>query len=356
MSKRTTCQLAHTFDKSKHFVTSPRDPYMASEKLDGLRCLWIPASRGELVGNVPFANIQKTPQLVGRRSTGLWTRGWKPIFCPDWWIKNLPPFSCDGELWIGYGRFQDTCSVVRQYEAGASDRGEWSEVSFRIFDSPAVHQIFSDGIVDVGGKGDILIELRGAIGWLRERGWKDCCAGTFEQTYLSLLDNIEQNNNCVVLPQMILKSMDDKERLYDTILAKGGEGVIYRKARGFYIAERSHFILKEKPWYDAEGELVGWTSGKETDKGSKLLGMMGNLILDYNGKRLELSGFTDEERRLSEEAEYWAVKNPGTEAPSLYADCIKKFGIGSTITFKYRELSSDGIPKEARFDRVRFGK
>lgn len=354
MSKRTTCQLAKTFDSKKHCVTRLSDPYMASEKLDGLRCLWIPASRGELVKNVPFANIQKTPQLAERISTGLWTRGWKPIFAPDAWVKKLPPYSLDGELFIGYGRFQDTCSVVRQYEAGASNRGSWDDVKFMVFDSPTVHQIFNDGIIDVGGKGDIFITLNGATDWLKERGWADLCCGTFDSTYHTMLYKITNTHTCSVLPQVILKSEEDRHSLYERVLDAGGEGIIYRKAKAFYLNERSNYILKEKPWMDAEGTVIGYTTGKKTDKGSKLLGKMGNLILEIClemgvYKRLELSGFTEEERRLGGDSEEWAYENPGCVATS--AGGLVHFKQGQIITFKYRELSTDGIPKEARYYR-----
>ena len=44
--------------------------------------------------------------------------------------------------------------------------------------------------------------------------------------------------------------------------------------------------------------MVGFTSGRETTKGSRLLGKIGALIVDYQGKRLELSGLTDAEREF----------------------------------------------------------
>ena len=46
--------------------------------------------------------------------------------------------------------------------------------------------------------------------------------------------------------------------------------------------------------------MVGFTSGRETHKGSRLLGKIGALIVDYQGKRLELSGLTDAEREFAD--------------------------------------------------------
>jgi hypothetical protein len=74
------------------------------------------------------------------------------------------------------------------------------------------------------------------------------------------------------------------------------------------------------------------------------------MILDYKGKRLELSGFTDEERRFAtEEMTKFAYLCPGEEMASHFQG--KHFQVGDTIEFRYRELSDDGIPKEARFLR-----
>jgi hypothetical protein len=74
--------------------------------------------------------------------------------------------------------------------------------------------------------------------------------------------------------------------------------------------------------------------------------------VDYQGKRLELAGLTDAEREFSEpSARQWAANNPGIDAPSWVEG--KHFRLGQTVTLKYRELSDDGIPKEARYWRRR---
>ena len=97
---------------------------------------------------------------------------------------------------------------------------------------------------------------------------------------------------------------------------------------------------------------MGFTSGRETNKGSRLLGKIGALIVDYQGKRLELAGLTDAEREFADPmARDWAANNPGQDAPYWIEG--KRFRKGQTVTFKYRELSDDGIPKEARYWRRR---
>ena len=69
--------------------------------------------------------------------------------------------------------------------------------------------------------------------------------------------------------------------------------------------------------------------------------------MDYQGKRLELAGLTDAEREFADQmARDWATNNPGIDAPYWVEG--RQFKKGQTVTFKYRELSDDGIPKEAR--------
>jgi DNA ligase-1 len=79
-------------------------------------------------------------------------------------------------------------------------------------------------------------------------------------------------------------------------------------------------LLKVKTWQDAEGLVIGHEPGC-----GKYEGMMGSLIVRWGSVVFRLSGFTDAER-----LENW---------------------IGRTVTFKYRELTRDGVPKEARYWR-----
>ena len=137
------------------------------------------------------------------------------------------------------------------------------------------------------------------------------------------------------------------------------DGLIIRHPDKVWMPERVYSVLKVKPWDDAEGTVIGYITGRETDKGSKLLGMMGALILDFNGKRLELSGFTEDERKLvvcigssageNGDAKNWAIKHPEKECPD-WIEAVD-FPRGSVVTFKYRGLSNDGIPQEARYWR-----
>ena len=111
---------------------------------------------------------------------------------------------------------------------------------------------------------------------------------------------------------------DQVEAYLQRVLDQGGEGVVIRNPNAIWTPKRHRAILKYKPFQDAEARVVGFTSGRETNKGSRLLGKIGALIVDYQGKRLELAGLTDAEREFADPTgPHWAANNPGHRQPLL---------------------------------------
>jgi len=139
----------------------------------------------------------------------------------------------------------------------------------------------------------------------------------------------------------------------DGVMERGGEGVVIRNPKGLWTPKRVNDLLKYKPIDDDEGILTGFTCGRRTNKGSKHMGRIGALILDYNGKRLELSGLTDDEREFASEGDrHYANEHPGEDMPTDTQGAY--FVLGQRITFKFcGGLSDDGLPKSARYFRNR---
>ena len=320
--------------------------WMCSEKLDGTRAFWDGGiSKGILASEVPWANTYKDARLkVAPVSTGLWSRSGKVIHAPEWWTKYLPNFFIDGELWMGYGNFQSLRSEV------ASQDGDWRKVEYMVFGCPN-KSVLEPRKITV--RGDYKFEVRESDSFFGG-GVKLLAAPItwgFENE-IKFLKTIKQNNGVVnVIEQEEIPYQDTT--LFITgklisVLNNGGEGLIFRHQAMPWEACRSKFLLKHKPFLDCEVKITGYTSGKKTDKGSKYLGKIGALITEFQGKRLLVSGLTDEERELNFNSFHWACENPGKEIPNGMADHFK---IGQIITIRYRELSDDGIPKEARFWR-----
>lgn len=106
---------------------------------------------------------------------------------------------------------------------------------------------------------------------------------------------------------------------------QGAEGLMIRKPDALYEIGRSSTLLKVKPFHDAEAVVIGHTSGKGKHKG-----LLGALEVQLpNGKTFNIgTGLKDSDR-----------KNPPK--------------VGATITYRYTELTNDGIPKCASFISVR---
>lgn len=364
MSKAGFVMLAHKYDENKHGVGG----WFASEKLDGHRAIWIPGTRGIPKKDVPFANHEKDDRYVKEpTSTGLWSRMGNVIHAPDWFLDQLPNLFLDGELFTyrGTGGRQALSSTIRKL---VPDEDEWSRVKYHVFDIPSPEALLGDRKID---ELHFKKEFKGALRWweklhvaLLHRTAPDT---RFESTVF-LLDKFMKTRgaNVVVHKQFQLAYQTSLARaqLSDILLQVStleGEGLMLREQSSVWTPERSWKLLKVKPLDDAEGTVTGYVTGKETNKGSKLLGMMGALVLSFNGKRLELAGFTDGERKLAlvtgacladaQDAESWARDNPGKEVPSWIE--APEFPRGSSVTFKYRDLTAGGLPNEARYFRKR---
>ena len=329
--------LAQNYKPAKYLVAG----WFLSEKLDGKRAYWDGGvSRGCLATDVPYANTIKDKKPVV--CTGLWTRAGKVIYAPDWFINDLPHIPLDGELWIGRGQFQALTSITARHWPDP----DWERVKYMVFDSPLLFDV--DRIIKVR---DYEFEIKGINNWLIHRprityprhNWNFELIQTFLKgrvtgKYVQLVEQIRLpffHSDCV---NVIENEMEQISKL-------GGEGVMLRKPESLWSPVRSHYLLKYKPWKIAEGTVTGYQHGI-----GKLQGLMGALILDFNGKRLKISGFTDAERDYglvfsAMEAELI----PGEIANDLFQHSL--FPRGEIVKFKYRELSDDGIPKEARYLR-----
>jgi hypothetical protein len=341
--------------------------WYASEKMDGVRAFWDGGiSRGVLKSLIPWANNKSKDDrfVVKPVSSGLWSSYGNPIYAPDWFLDSLPKSPLDGELWAGRGLFQKTTSIVSKLAGG-----DWDQITFNCFDAPPYPMVFQTGRIN-NPNFEKEMDVNESMDFVR-RVIPDYVARFYNFIQAQeLMLSFGESESYRVVKQHQLTNPSMIEGFLLGIIDQGGEGVIFRKPTSYWEPKRSQQLVKLKPFNDAEGIVTGYTWGKETDKGSKLLGLMGNLILDYNGNRLELSGFTDAERKMSYLP--WAAVSdkpmtsdnmslgaregelfPGKEISRDWTNQL--FPIGSLVTFRYRELSNDGIPKEARYLRPRHG-
>lgn len=350
MAKAEFVHLAQVFNPDKHVIAGA----FASQKLDGERAIWDGGiSRGFEACDVPYANSVKDFKRKRLQiATGLWSRTGKIIFAPDWFLDQLPPYPLDGELWAGVQNWQQLSSIVSQ--ENPDDR--WRLVEYKIIDSPPWRTLLQPRSIKV--RNDYTFDVkRDALAWAQDK-IKDLGVmdhWSFEFVLRWLTKRIKTTGQVSLVPQIELpfnnqKALEQVEGMARQVKDEGGEGVVIRKRTSLWLPERSWDLLKYKPQQDAEAVVVGYYAGRETDKGSKLLGMMGALEVSYQGSVFKMSGFTDDERQFSSgPAMEWARNHPGERCPDWIANA--SFPVGASVTFRYRELSDDGTPKEARYLR-----
>jgi DNA ligase-1 len=159
----------------------------------------------------------------------------------------------------------------------------------------------------------LVFELSGARGSFAERNER--------------LASIAQTSGVPWLQAVSQHRVTDRKELLarlDDVVRGGGEGLVLHRATAPYATGRSADLLKLKPWLDAEAMVVGHEPGR-----GKAAGTTGALRLrSPDGKEFRVgSGLDDALRR-----------NPPA--------------VGTTVTYRYQELTRDGVPRFPRFWRI----
>lgn len=151
--------------------------------------------------------------------------------------------------------------------------------------------------------------------------------GPFEERIAFLADGIRQWKSAFtsILEQAICQGVDHLREELKRVEALGGEGLMLRQPGSKYVAGRSTTLLKVKRFLDAEAVVISHEAGR-----GKHVGRLGALVAKLSsGKTFSVgTGFSDHER---------------AHPPA----------VGSTITFRYQELTDGGIPRFPSFVRTR---
>ncbi len=166
----------------------------------------------------------------------------------------------------------------------------WREIKYLLFDAPGIGEPFEQRQKALAG-----------------------LVGQHRPEYAKVLDQIRCAG--VVALKAELQRVE----------ALGGEGLMLRQPSSAYEAGRSPTLLKVKTFHDAEGVVVEHLAGK-----GRHAGRLGAVVVELPGG-LTFSvgtGFSDAQR----------------ERPPA---------VGSTITYRYQELTDRGVPRFPSFVRVR---
>ena len=126
-------------------------------------------------------------------------------------------------------------------------------------------------------------------------------------------------------PQRSFASRAALDAHLQAVVGGGGEGLMLHHRDAHYRIGRSDALLKYKPHQDAEARVVAHTPGR-----GKYSGLLGALEVEHvDGRRFRIgSGLSDAQR---------AAPPP----------------LGSWVTYRYNGVTSTGLPRFARFLRVR---
>ena len=212
-----------------------------------------------------------------------------PIPAPSWFVAALPARPLDGELWLGRGQFEALSGIVRR---DSPDDAQWRKVRYMIFDLPGDAGTFTERVQRIDA---LIAEERKHAPWLQ------------------------------AVAQFRVRDRTELARRMAVTVAAGGEGLMLHRADAAWSPGRSEALRKLTPWLDAEARVVAHVPGK-----GRLAGSVGALLVEsLDGRRFRIgSGLSDAARR-----------NPPQ--------------IGAMVTYRYRELTGQGLPRFPRFLRER---
>jgi len=218
---------------------------------------------------------------------------------PAWYREGMPKgHHLDGELWMGHGRFQETSGYVRRMDA----HERWKDITYQVFDAPSVKGKFTERLAAIGT--DIILP-----------------------------------SHAIKLAHRPVVSIDDLKAFVFAVEAKGGEGGMVRDPNSQYVRGRHESLLKVKSFFETEAIIYGRQPGKGRHVGA--IGAFECIIpadvtLRAGGKTCHLKRGTRFEVGTGQSDRDRELNNPRA------AD-------GCMITFRFQELSKDGIPRFPSF-------
>ncbi len=205
--------------------------YLISEKYDGVRAVW-----------------------DGKKFV---SRAGNPINAPDWFTKGFPKTPLDGELWLGYGKFDALSGAVRK---DVPIDEEWKSIAYMVFELPNAQ-------------------------------------GNFEARAKRIVEIVKTANipQLKAVQQFRIKDESALKQQLKKIVAAGGEGLMLHRADAAYVTGRSDVLLKLKPQYDAEAKVIEHIPGK-----GKFKGKLGALLVETpEGVRFKLGTGLSEAQRAN---------------------------------------------------------
>lgn len=204
---------------------NPPVGWLASEKYDGYRARWM----GKMKDKDEKVFLSRAKKLFNAH---------------DLFKLAMPDENIDGELWVGRENFQ-MMGVVRKKVPILE---EWKHVQYIVYDLPDLKKPFSERIK----------ELNQIVKENKER---------WDSIVSTLPEEFQIECPLKMAKQTLIESEEQMDKLYKDILKKGGEGLMIKDPDSFYEDKRSNYMLKVKPEFDEEAEIVDFKLGNGKNKG-----------------------------------------------------------------------------------------
>jgi len=273
---------------------APPIGWLCSEKYDGYRARWVP-------GDDHFIS----------RNNKVYTG------TPDWFKSALPNEHLDGELFAGRENFQDM-GVVRKK---TPEDEEWLPIKYVVYDLPEHPGNFQER----------LVALKKVVS-LAEKTW-DKKKKELPEPFCDI--------PCPVTftEQVKISSLDHLDKMYKSVLSKGGEGVMIKDPVSSYEDKRSDYMLKYKPCFDAEAIIIDYKDGN-----GKYANMLGAFICR---PLINYGNYSVVDQNQDHE---FCVSGMDDEVRGNYLETHPE---GTVVTYEYSGLTDTGKPRFARYLRIR---
>lgn len=301
-----------------------------SRKLNGFSAIWDGGlTRGMFAKDVPwYKGGDKDKDLL---STGLWSRRGKVIRAPKDFLDQIPQgIPLQGEIW--YNDNKRVAAVVNDH-----DRYDyrWKLVKFMVYNYKPLAMWGPWAISLLNEKALLLppdwvmngAPFRVRLDWIRStvKGGENSAVEVVPQTPLGAY---------AASPIETMRIFMD---------GSGWEGYMLANPEAQYQPYRTRNLLKIKPEYDTEAEIIGHTPGRGRHEGR-----MGALVCSIKWDE-KVTGFHGGKKSHVGQTVSFNVGGGFSDTQREWGYVHEHFKVGNTITVKFNEVGVNGAIPSGRY-------
>ncbi|MFA5398128.1 MAG: hypothetical protein WC346_19100 [Methanogenium sp.] len=307
--------------------------WILSRKLNGFSMLWDGGiSTGKPIGQVKWGKERANEDRC-TICTGLWTGDGHIIHAPNWWYADFPQYvPLQGECWFDDNKSVSSVCNCSLKNSLADPR--WHKLKFIIYN----YKPYS-----------LFVGIDKIIPENNFRLFYD------NKSYISRLSSLVNICNLYNITKASVINLidftcihEDKFNLCDylkkvTCGTSSWEGLMLANPDALYACGRSYNLLKLKPEYDIEVEIVGYNPG---DK--RHIGRMGSLKVKLKWDT-QVESFHGGRKEFINKVVNFNVGGGFDDIEREWDFVHKNFSLGKIINIKFNEVGENGSIPSARW-------